>query len=244
VSAATTQTLLRLRSTHRTHAGARRAVNEDRVLDRAEAGLWAVADGVGGHQRGDVAANQVIDALMALETAGSGYSRMVDAERALQAVNANLFADSRGQSGATVVVLLAHEDHFACLWAGDSRAYLLRDRHLTAISYDHSLVQALVDGGEVAEADRRDHPSVHIITRAVGAGPTLNLDRRFAAMRQGDIFLLCSDGLTICFQDDELAGRLDGDLDAVADVLLAQALARGAPDNVSFVLIEATEPTA
>lgn len=241
MSAAITKTSLRLRSTHRTHAGARRAVNEDRVLDHAEAGLWAVADGMGGHQRGDVAATHVIDTLTMLDAAGSGYGRMVDAERALQAVNADLFANSRGQSGATVVLLLAHENHFACLWAGDSRAYLLRDRQLAAISHDHSLVQALIDGGDLGDTDRRCHPNAHVITRAVGAGPSLDLDRRFAAMRPGDIFLLCSDGLTACFDDDELANWLGGDLDAMADVLLAQTLARGAPDNVSFVLIQALE---
>lgn len=209
------------------------------MLDRAEAGLWAIADGMGGHQRGDVAAARVVDALMALETVGSGYGRMVDAERALQAVNVGLFAESRGQSGATVVLLLAHEDHLACLWAGDSRAYLLRDHGLAALSHDHSLVQALVDGGDIAERDRWRHPDAHVITRAIGAGPTLNLDRRFAAMRDGDIFLLCSDGLTACFDDDELTGLLGGELEETADTLLAQALARGAPDNVSFVVIQA-----
>jgi serine/threonine protein phosphatase PrpC len=112
-----------------------------------------------------------------------------------------------------------------------------------ARSRDHSLVQSLVDGGDVAEADRRNHPNAHVITRAVGAGPALELDRCFTSMRADDIFLLCSDGLTACFEDDELAGLLEDDLDVVADVLLAQSLARGAPDNISFVLIQALDRT-
>jgi serine/threonine protein phosphatase PrpC len=233
---------LRLKSVSRTHAGVRRALNEDRVLDRPETGLWAVADGMGGHQRGDLAATRIIAALAELDSSGSGYSRLADAERALHAVNAALFSENRGQatSGATLVMFLAHADHSACLWAGDSRAYLWRSRTLTPISRDHSLVQALVDAGELSESERRTHPNAHIVTRAVGAGETLELDRSFAPINAGDIFLLCSDGLTACLNDSELEALLGGgDLDTNADTLLELALSRGASDNVSFVLIQA-----
>lgn len=233
---------LRLTSVARTHAGVKRAVNEDRVLDRPDIGLWAIADGMGGHQLGDVAASRVVEALAGLDGAGSGYGRLVDAEGALKAVNAALFADNDGRplSGATLVMLLAHEDHFACLWAGDSRAYLWRDGVLTPLSRDHSLVQGLVDSGELAESQRRAHPNAHVVTRAIGVSQTLELDRRFASIRPGDLFLLCSDGLTACLEDRELEALLNPNLEAVADTLLEIALGRGAPDNVSFLLVQAT----
>jgi serine/threonine protein phosphatase PrpC len=232
---------LRLSSVSRTHSGRRRPVNEDRLLDRAEIGLWAVADGMGGHSLGDVAASRVIEALSDLDGAGSGYGRLVDAEHALQAVNTRLLADNQisETSGATLVMLLAHEDHLACVWAGDSRTYQLRDGVLTRITRDHSVVQALVDAGEISEAERHGHPSAHLVTRAVGVSEALELDRYFAPIQQGDRFLLCSDGLTACLEDHELEGLLSGELDIVADALLNLALERGAPDNVSFVVIRA-----
>mgnify|MGYP002525203002 FL=1 len=105
---------------------------------------------------------------------------------------------------------------------------------------DHSLVQSLVDNGQIAAAERRRHPDAHIITRAVGAAAEIDLERRFAPIQAGDVFLLCSDGLTACVEDEELAEFMDRpDLDAAAEALLAAALARGAPDNVSFVLVAA-----
>lgn len=242
MSLTTAKPRLRFSSVSRTHAGRRRAVNEDRLLDRAEIGLWAVADGMGGHSLGDVAASRVIEALSDLGGAGSGYGRLVDAEHALQSVNTLLLAHHQNgeTSGATLVMLLAHEDHLACLWAGDSRAYLLRDCGLTRITRDHSVVQALVDGGEISEIERRGHPSAHLVTRAVGVSEALEFDRYFAPMQRNDRYLLCSDGLTTCLEDHELEDLLRGELDSVADTLLNLALERGAPDNVSFVVIEAT----
>ncbi|MDP3491269.1 MAG: protein phosphatase 2C domain-containing protein [Phenylobacterium sp.] len=236
---------LRFRSAARSHAGLRRGLNEDRLLDRPEVGLWAVADGMGGHRSGDVAASRVVEALGALDATDSGYGRLNDLVRAVSEVNAELFTQASegpgaAPSGATVVALLAHERHFACVWAGDSRAYLLRGGAVTPITRDHSLVQSLIDDGRIDAAERRRHPEAHIITRAVGAAAEIDLDRRFAPILPGDVFLLCSDGLTACVEDDELMDFINRpDLDAAAEALLAVALERGAPDNVSFVLVAA-----
>ncbi|MDP1617401.1 PP2C family serine/threonine-protein phosphatase [Phenylobacterium sp.] len=236
---------LRFRSATRSHAGLRRACNEDRLLDRPAEGLWAVADGMGGHRSGDVAAARVVEALGGLDASESGFGRLNDLVRAISEVNAELFAQSAdgpgaSPSGATVVALLAHERHFACVWAGDSRAYLLRDGGAAPITRDHSLVQSLIDNGQIAADARRSHPEAHIITRAVGAAAEIDLERRFAPILPGDVFLLCSDGLTACVEDEELASLIDQpDLDAAAEALLAAALERGAPDNVSLVLIAA-----
>lgn len=232
------------RSAARTHAGTRRTVNEDRVLDRTDKGLWAIADGMGGHRAGDVAASTVVDAMSAIEHGPSGYTYLADIVAAVEKANAAIFtglaAEGAGASGSTLVALIAHEGHYACLWAGDSRAYLFRDGVLAPITRDHSLVQQLVDRGDVPESRRRQHPNAHIITRAVGVDAQVELDRQFAAIAAGDIFLLCSDGLTACLDDAEMARALaGGDLQAAADHLLQTALNRHALDNVSLILVRA-----
>ena len=231
-----------LASVSRSHPGLRRNVNEDRVLDRADLGVWAVADGMGGHRHGDLAAARLIDALDALGSAPSGYARLTELARRVEGVNAELFdrRGAEGPSGSTLVALLVHEGHYACVWAGDSRAYLWRDGVLAPISRDHSRVQDLVDAGALSEGERGGHPQAHVITRAVGAHATLQLEPRFAAIRPGDVFLLCSDGLPTCVPDVAIATHLAADdLPGSADRLLATALDAGAPDNVSLLLVAA-----
>ncbi len=237
--------VLTFESVARTHAGMRRTVNEDRVLDHGDAGLWAIADGMGGHRAGDVAAGAVIDALASIDHGVSGYAYLADIIEAVERANQTIYAGQADEnlppSGSTVVALLAHEGHYACLWAGDSRAYRFREGRLTPITRDHSLVQQLVDGGQLAESQRKLHPNAHVITRAVGADAIVELEQRFAPINPGDVFLLCSDGLTGCLEDAELADALAGDdLQAVADGLLATALNRMARDNVSLVLVRAS----
>lgn len=235
---------MRFRSSTRTHAGAHRSINEDRLLDRSADGLWAVADGMGGQRAGDVAAGRVVDALSRVQHGASGYARLADIVREVEAVNADLFAEEAqgaSLSGATLVALLAHEGYYACLWAGDSRAYLFRDGTLTQLTRDHSVVQEMVDAGLLTQAESRTHPSTHLVTRAVGADSTIELERRYAPLVVGDVFLLCSDGLTSCLDDQEietLLGRYG--IDRAADVLLETALVRQPRDNLSLILIEAT----
>lgn len=239
---------LTYRAAARTHAGRVRQLNEDRLLVRTDAGLWAVADGMGGHQAGDLAATRLIEALAELKARGAGYQRLRALEQAVQQVNAELYSSGSGgeagrdrsTSGATLVALLAHEGHFACVWAGDSRAYRLREGRLEQVTRDHTVVQALIDRGEIAEEQRKTHPKVHMVTRAVGAAGALTLEQRFAPIEASDSFLLCSDGLTACVTDAEIATRLQRhDLEATADDLVDLALERGAPDNLSFVLVAA-----
>lgn len=226
-----------LRSASRSHVGRVRATNEDRVLERPETQLWAVADGMGGQRNGAEAATHVIARLASIAPHSSGYAFLADITRGLQAANEEL---RTREGGSTLVALVLHEDHYACLWAGDSRAYHLHGGHLTAVTRDHSMVQQMVDGGMLTEAERRAHPRAHIITRAIGVGEHLLLDRRFGRVAAGDRFLLCSDGLTGCFEEADLAAHLAGpDLSIAADALLETALARGAPDNVSFILLAA-----
>ena len=138
----------------------------------------------------------------------------------------------------TVVVLLARDDHFACLWAGNSRAYLLRDRTLTRITRDHSLVQALVESGTISEAEAAHHPQANVITRAVGAdSDLLELEKRTGQLLAGDRLLLCSDGLCKTLSEEQLAELLSGDDDTGAERLVMAALTAQVTDNVTVVTI-------
>ena len=236
---------LAFRSFALTHPGTRRRLNEDSYVDRAEAGLWAVADGVGGADAGEVASASVSAALTAIPAGLPGEQMLAELRQRLQAVHGDLqtMAAARNPPGtiaSTAVVLMAAGMYFACLWAGDSRAYLLRDGVLRRLTRDHSLVQALVDAGTITEAEAEHHPRANVITRAVGAGETpLELDKITGTLQPNDRFLLCSDGLTKTLNEAELAALL-GAPDGVPppELLVQAALAREASDNVTAVTVE------
>jgi protein phosphatase/serine/threonine-protein phosphatase Stp1 len=233
----------RFRSSAATHAGAVRSRNEDNYVNRPDLGLWAVADGAGGHQAGDVAARTVAEALDALPKGLGAAEKLAGVRVRVEQADAVLRAEAARRGGdavlaTTVVVLLAHADYYACLWAGDSRAYRLRAGQLAQVTHDHSLVQELVDAGEITAAEAETHPCANIITRAVGAGgEALALDKVTGRLQAGDRFLLCSDGLFKALHHHELAGLLAADADA-AERCLTAALARQADDNVTAVVVE------
>lgn len=236
---------LRFRSAARSDAGPVRTSNEDRFLQRPALGLWAVADGMGGHEAGEVASGLIVEALAEVDDVSSGYAYLNAVRATIERVNDELvrraeIRDSSAVIGSTIVALLIHEAHYACLWAGDSRAYRLRGGGIVQLSHDHSMVQELVDAGaltrEQARADRR----ANVITRAVGVRRALDLGQDYGPVEPGDCFLLCSDGLTGLLDDDELSVAMaDPDPETAADRLLALALGRGARDNVTLVVIRA-----
>ena len=232
----------RFRSSAATHAGTVRARNEDNYVNRPDLGLWAVADGAGGHQAGDVASRIVTDALRTVPPGlGAGELLAEIRQRISEAHDALCVEAARCGPNAicasTIVVLLARNDYYACLWAGDSRGYLLRGGRLRQLTRDHSLVQKLFDAGAISAAETLRHPSANIITRAVGA-ETLELDKVTDRLFPGDRFLLCSDGLFKTVPEASLAEGLAADEDNPAERLLAVALARRADDNVTAVTIE------
>jgi len=141
---------------------------------------------------------------------------------------------------STVVVLLARDDYFACLWAGDSRAYLLRGGRFRQLTRDHSLVQELFDSGAISATEAVHHPSANIITHAIGAD-VLELDKVTDRLLPGDRFLLCSDGLFKALPEPELARILAAEDDLAAERLLRAALAQQADDNVTAVAVEASQ---
>jgi serine/threonine protein phosphatase PrpC len=219
-------------------------VNEDSVLDRTDRGLWAVADGMGGHEAGDVASAMVTEALRQLPII-YGLDQTVDgAIAAIQNVNRELIAmagteDRSRTIGTTIVGLAVADGHFRCFWAGDSRAYRVRDGQIRRLSRDHSLVQDLVDAGMLKSEEAERHENANIITRAVGVSEELQVDSSAGEAAPGDLFLLGSDGLTRLVDDGELLEQLaTNPLEQAGDALIDMVLARGAPDNVSLVIVK------
>jgi serine/threonine protein phosphatase PrpC len=227
----------------RTHVGLKRKVNEDSIHVRTERGLWAVADGMGGHEAGDVASTMVTDALRALPIVYGLDDTVEAAVDALRRVNGELIRLARSEDdrsrtiGTTVVGLAIADGNFRCFWVGDSRAYRIRHGQIRRLSRDHSLVQDLVDAGMLNSADAEKHESANVITRAVGVSEELEVDSSTGEAAPGDIFLLASDGITRVVEDSELLEELaNGSLEAAADKLVELVLARGAPDNLSMVI--------
>jgi serine/threonine protein phosphatase PrpC len=232
------------RSAARTHVGIVRRRNEDALLEWPEIGLWAVADGAGGHQLGDYASERIIAALGELTSAQSALSLADEVRANLVQVNRHLRAKAatigpRAMIGSTVVVLLIRDNRSCCLWAGDSRFYLMRAGELRQMSRDHSYVQTLVERGEIAPEAAATHPLAHVLTNLVGGADELALEQRWDPLVPGDTLLLCSDGLNRAVADAEIADILGHrPALAAADRLIAHALSRGAPDNVSVIVIE------
>ena len=226
----------------RSHVGLRRKVNEDSVFVRTERGLWAVADGMGGHDAGEVASGMVVDALRQLPIVYGLDDLVETAITAIRKVNTELIELARSQNGVrtigtTIVGLAIANGQFRCFWAGDSRAYRIRHGQIRRLSRDHSLVQDLVDAGMLDSADAEKHESANVITRAVGVSEDLEVDTSTGEAESGDLFLLASDGLTRVVDDGEILEELTSrDADEAADKLIELVLARGAPDNVSLVI--------
>lgn len=229
-------------SASKTHVGLRRTLNEDRVLERPECGLWVVADGMGGHEAGEVASAAIVDALAALPPTKSPNELVAEAQRALIEVNGALQrlakADIRPKIiGSTVVGLVIAANEYRCFWAGDSRAFRVRGAEIQQLTRDHSLVQSLVDAGVVAVEDAESHPDSNVVTRAVGAATELSIDCVIGDAQHGDIFVLASDGLTRVVNPNELLNEIRRKNPAQAiSSLIELVLSRGAPDNVTIAV--------
>jgi len=226
------------------HKGLVRQLNEDACLAMPDAGVWAVADGMGGHAAGDVASQMVIDMLKTVVVnAGPALSPAMLCQ-ALQQANTALVQYSQQQllgtlAGSTVVVLFIQQDYYHLLWAGDSRCYLLRDKKLNQLSDDHSQVNEMVAQGLLAASEAESHALANVITRAVGVDTELDVAIVSAPSQPGDLFLLCTDGLTKELPDNEIFQYLQhDDLADASKALLHSTLVAGAKDNVTSILVK------
>ena len=231
-------------SAARSDTGRKRKVNEDAIFVSDTQALWCVADGMGGHKRGDAASQLVAFTMGKLPPQQHLPDIVEEIDSGLQSAHKLLYRESNkdGQIiGSTVVAAAAVDDLLAILWAGDSRAYLFRDGRSYALTRDHTQLETLIDQGEVLPEDVVGHPAGRVVTRAVGAAEDLVLDIEVVKVQIGDWVLLCSDGLGKHVRDDELIEFFShpDEPDQVADALLTTVLERGASDNISVVVMAA-----
>lgn len=224
------------------HVGRVRSHNEDAFVARPEFGVWAVADGMGGHENGALASGTLAAAIDAIGPAVSAADLLARLEAAVLKANGELRALIRGRRGvamgSTLVALLVFERHFACVWSGDSRIYLLRDGRMSQVSRDHTEVQDMIDSGVMTPEEAKHSPRRHVITRAIGVADTPELDLDSGELGEGDVFLLCSDGLTGHVTDAEIEVAIrDTGAQAACETLLSLVLERGASDNVTIVVV-------
>ena len=232
------------------HVGRVRKVNEDACLDRGDIGMWVVADGMGGHNAGDVASQSIVAELRHIVAPDRLSTMIDDIEDRLLEVNAYLRRISaqqhnHGTVGSTIVVLAIFGLHAACLWAGDSRIYRLRSGVLRQLTRDHSQVEELIQQGLLRRDQAAGHPQANVITRAVGADDNLLLDVDLTDVHPDDIFLLCSDGLYKHLSLEDMTNLLNTtSVESAARRLVDLANARGGTDNITVVVVRASAAAA
>lgn len=240
-------TVIRWTSTAASHVGKVRQINEDSYLDREDLHLWVIADGMGGHHAGDVASQAIVQCLDEITPRKRLSTYIDEIEDRLISVNQKLRQlaaehDDNRTIGSTVVSMIALNDYFALLWAGDSRAYRARNGSFAQLTRDHSQVEELVERGIILREEAESHPASNVITRAVGATDQLYVDVDIDKAEAGDVFLLCSDGLYKHVNDEEIAQLLrEKDTSEACRSLIDLTLQRGATDNVTIVVIKAEQ---
>ena len=226
---------------HLTHTGLRRDLNEDTYYGDSDLGLWLVADGMGGHEYGEVAS------ALARETIVREIRQGTPLEQAIRIADEEIIRASRQRHdtlpmGTTVVAARVHRNRFEVAWVGDSRVYLWHGGRLTQLSQDHSYVQELISQGTISVDQARDHPHRNVVTQALGITDpkALNVETMTGELQAGMQLLLCSDGLTEEV-DDASIGRVLSHTECSAqecvDGLVAAALDNGGSDNVTVVLV-------
>jgi serine/threonine-protein phosphatase Stp1 len=226
-----------------THVGLKRKVNEDAVLALPEQDIWVVSDGMGGHEAGDYASRLITDSIATIPLGLDPASRMHALRDAVQAAHRIILQEAeargRGVIGATIVALMMSNGHFVAIWAGDSRVYRLRNGQIEMLTTDHSAVAEMVLAGKMSWDEAEQHPQSNAITRAVGVGDELELDKVRGQVQPGDRFLVCSDGLTkyatFAILQDTLTSY---PIETVSDRLVQIALTGGGADNISVIVVD------
>ena len=226
---------------HLTHAGLRRELNEDTYYGDSDLGLWLVADGMGGHEYGEVAS------ALARETIVREIRQGTSLAQAIRIADEEIIRASKRRSdtlpmGTTVVAVRVQGNRFEVAWVGDSRAYLWRDGQLAQLSHDHSYVQELISQGAITVDQARTHPHRNVVTQALGVTDpqSLNVETLSGELRPGMQLLLCRDGLTEEVDDGNISQVLshsECSAQECVDGLVAAALDGGGSDNITVVLV-------
>ncbi len=240
---------LSLRFAARSHIGLLRQINQDSVY--AGPRLLAVADGMGGHAAGEVASAVAIAAIAPLDDDAPGTDLLDALREAALVANQHLRDMVEGDPalegmGTTLTAILSAGSRLGLMHIGDSRCYLLRDGELSQITHDHSLVQTLIDEGRITEEEASSHPQRSVITRVLDGRPDLEVDLSVREVREGDRYLICSDGLTgPVGSRDTLTETLSiADPQEAVDRLVQLALRGGGPDNITAIVADAIESEA
>jgi PPM family protein phosphatase len=231
-----------IRSGYATHVGNVRDHNEDNYRVKPELGLWIVADGMGGHESGEVASAMTVDIVgQSVEDGKSLKDSLVAAHEAV--MRAAESDPTKLGMGSTVVVLKITGSRYEIAWVGDSRVYLFSQKGgFKLLTHDHSYVQLLIDNDLISPEDAKHHPMSHVVNQAIGSSPkgTVAVDTLNGTVHAGDRFLLCTDGLTNEVPDEAIAAvlRREKDHQAAVEKLIEEALAAGGSDNVTTVIVE------
>ncbi len=233
-----------------TNIGRKRKLNQDFVYTSEQPvgtlpNLFVVADGMGGHNAGDYASKITVETMVerAAESGGENPEEILGeaiiAANALVWETAGRLPEMEGM-GTTVVAAVCAEGRLHVANVGDSRLYVANGKEIRQITRDHSWVEEMVRRGGIERAEARNHPDKNIITRAVGAEDTVKVDFFTVDLREGDLILMCTDGLTNMLEDEEIRMILDGARDVVegAQELVRAANEHGGRDNISVILIE------
>ena len=233
-----------------THVGQRRETNQDYMYTSETSvgrlpDLFLVADGMGGHAAGDYASRFTVEKIVEYVTESEESEPVTVLGEAVRYANEHLLAEanadaSKAGMGTTIVAAVVVGDKLYTANVGDSRLYVINQERITQITRDHSLVEEMVRLGEMDKEDAKVHPDKNIITRAVGAEDKVEPDFFTVELQEGEIVLMCSDGLTNMLEDEEIRMIISGARDLVekAESLVEAANANGGRDNISVILIE------
>lgn len=233
-----------------TNVGRKRKLNQDYVFTSEQPvgslpNLFIVADGMGGHNAGDYASKVTVETIVEKVGKTTGTDRIQILEEAIAAANTLIRSKARESSdlegmGTTVVAATCEGNSLCVANVGDSRLYVANRKEIRQITKDHSWVAEMVRRGGLGKEEARNHPDKNIITRAVGADDGVKVDFFTVQLKEGDLILMCTDGLTNMLEDEEIRMILDGARDMVekAEELVAAANERGGRDNISVILID------
>jgi serine/threonine protein phosphatase PrpC len=225
-----------------THMGRVRSENEDSLFSSTDLGVWAVADGIGGHEDGKFASQTVVDSLTTLGRAVTPADLLARFEDRLIRANQILRDEAtsrRVTMGSTVAALLIHGKHYCVAWSGDSRVYLARGGQIRQLSSDHNEARDLLDKGILTVEEARRWPRRNVITRAVGVHDDPNIEVVRGEVFQNDQFVICSDGLTNHVSDADIMAHLNGrSAQEACDAMVDTTLSRGATDNVTVIVVK------
>ena len=233
---------MRLDSFGGTHQGRVRPINEDRFLSRPEYGVFIVADGMGGHSHGDIASSAIVQSVddglshvphtQMVETLSESLLRANDVIGGISRANDNIVI------GSTIAGLALTGGKFSVLWSGDSRVYLLRDGRIQQLTIDHNEAEMLLRQGAISREQAREWPRRNVIVHAIGVNEEPHIEITEGSLRAGDVFVLCTDGLTTHLADSEIQkAALELAAQQACVELIRIALARGGTDNVTVVVV-------